>query len=597
MNITSILNHQSEYYRTELAERLAAADCTEDVYQAQALVMREFVEGAFQSSVGGQAVRLSRAAVQDLTGHAALDIGVLYDETQLVSESISESFNASKDFRTRARNRTEYLTSLVSNLNILNNDTQAPSVSFYDGLINYDQVDDALIIGNKAMISTAEGLAHLAVAKSSEYPLQKAAFKLSGNGTAGNYGAVIPLASSTPDITHKYMSSVDAHASVTAVQDGSSATWFEYQRLGSADPGLAKLRRLESDQGNKDLDQLWLSSQPLGETLSLTLLVDLGAAVEANWLDVLQYIPSECHTGLVVNRIYTSTDGVAWAPLYAGQEILDQAIYAVPQVYDITESTLTNKAMSQGTFIFSWRSLRYIQLVLSTANSYTRTSRLGYTRYRAIPTAVASKLTARTVASTFMSAAIKAGPQGDYSYTLPGSVFGTSAKTVACKIQKRIVPVSGWRYAVGLRDLALSGREYLSSSVLVSRRYTCASEITKICLYASEMIPEEFAEAGLVSKEAWIKYSVSVNDVDWLPISPLHHNQLGPAAIAPKFYDFNQAISAEEKNALIQTRYVDTAEPVTAIRLKVEFSRPAGLSHATPILQAYTLRCFTKEDA
>lgn len=592
MDITDILQHQSEHHLRELNALLQTSTCKEDVYHAQSVVMREFVEGAFQSSLSKFPVKLSRRPVEKLVGQIAMDANVLYDETQLISEGISDSFNESKDYRTRARNRAEYLMSLVSNLNIMKNDTSKPSISFFDGLTNYDLVDENMIIGTRAAISTAEGLAHLALVSSTEHPLKKSTVKISGNGQNGNYGLIVPITSGQTDYPFKYLSEIDPHDSVSVIFDNNSSTWFEYEAIGSDDAGLKNQIDLDRAAGNTDLASQFASKAPLGETLSLTILSDIGSIVQANWLDVLQYIPSDCRSGITVNRIYTSLDGTIWEPLYPDREVIDQTIHAIPQVYDTTESATTDKAMGQGTFIFNWRKLRYLRIIFSATDSYAKTGGLGYTRY--IAQLNNSKIN-RQISSTHIPEVILDAPQGVYNYNLPGSVFGYPSATVACRIEKRIMPVNGWRYSIGLRDISLSARQYQESSVLISKRFTTEKEIEKVVLYASEMIPAEFIEAGLSAKSSWIRYYISYNDIDWLPISPMHHNQIGDLAIPPKFYDFNKHFSDEEKNSQINAGYIDTEDPVHGLRLKVEFTRPSGNAYATPILQAYTLRCFTKE--
>lgn len=591
MSFINILDSQSKFYQDQLESLLSTAVDKEDAYHVQSMVFKDFFNNAYVSSIYKEEnSKLSRSYFEDIAKRCILDINILFQEGKLVSDEIAEQFNISKDHRTRARNRTEYLLGLISNLNIINKIETEKSTSFYDSLSNYNLIDDNMIIGNKAILSTTEGLAHLATRMSTTLNASGVTVNFDGNGTIGNYGSITPLTNPISGYTHKYLSDIDSHSTINAIFDGQNNTWFEYQRIGSSSiPDLVR-----SDEA------IWNSSSAISEELVLRIRVDLGSAGYYNWIDLSQYIPDDSRNGIIVNRLNTSTDGINWTPLYPDKEEINQRIYAVPQIFDISESIAADKAISQGTFIFSRRSFRYVELIITNDSSYNKESSLGYMEYLATAK-VFNQDTRSYIESTKqisqkeLPAEVLIAPQGSYEYEISGSLFGQPNESITATITKRLVPVSGWRYAIGIRDITFSDREYVSSSILVTQLFKTESPIEKIALYTSEIIPSEFNEYGVENQNSWIRYYFSIDEKTWYPISPLHHNAVGDGEIDPKFYSFNRHISDEIKNTFVNQEFIDTVTPVQQIRLKIEFNRPADLRYLTPILQAYTLKCYLEE--
>ena len=234
MSFINILNSQSSFYKSKLRNLLASAKDKEEVYHIQSTIFKDFYNNAYVSSLYEEdESKLTKSYFNDISGRCILDINILFEESKLVSDEIATYFNESKDHRTRARNRTEYLLSMISNLNIMNQEENLSATSFYDSLSNYNYIDDNMIISNRAVISTAEGLAHLATINSYVADLSRSIIKVNGDGLLGNYGSVTPLISPIENYTHKYLSDIDSHSTPEAIFDGQNNTWFEYQRIGS----------------------------------------------------------------------------------------------------------------------------------------------------------------------------------------------------------------------------------------------------------------------------------------------------------------------------------------------------------------------------
>lgn len=158
-------------------------------------------------------------------------------------------------------------------------------------------------------------------------------------------------------------------------------------------------------------------------------------------------------------------------------------------------------------------------------------------------------------------------------------------------IEKGMVAFEGWRYLIGIRDINIRKREFAQQSEIITKKFTTNKPIKKIILYANEVIPEEFLELGLEHRNDWIKYYISINDIDWYRISPMHHNQVGELTIPPKIYEINSTDSIEERNSQLYKGYINSKEDVYSIRLKIVFSRPTTITTLTPILEEYALKC------
>ena len=148
--------------------------------------------------------------------------------------------------------------------------------------------------------------------------------------------------------------------------------------------------------------------------------------------------------------------------------------------------------------------------------------------------------------------------------------------------QSYIETLEANRFLIGIRDIAFSIYSYKSESEYVSVNYEAKKPITSVTMSANEFIPDVF------SKDSdWIKYYISVNNgVEWHPIIPIGlYKQNGFNR-----YLINSGISREFRSSDIG--YIETAEPVYNIKVKIELLRPVDIVDAeyfSPIVYEYKL--------
>ena len=175
--------------------------------------------------------------------------------------------------------------------------------------------------------------------------------------------------------------------------------------------------------------------------------------------------------------------------------------------------------------------------------------------------------------------------------SLASSISTATTVDVDQYIEKDMVAFEGWRYLIGIRDINIRKREFVQQSEIITKKFTTNKPIKKIMLYTNEIIPEEFLELGLEFRNEWIKYYISINDIDWFRISPMHHSQVGELTIPPKIYEINSTDSIEERNNQLNKGYINSKEDVYSVRLKIVFTRPTTITTLTPILEEYALKC------
>jgi len=141
------------------------------------------------------------------------------------------------------------------------------------------------------------------------------------------------------------------------------------------------------------------------------------------------------------------------------------------------------------------------------------------------------------------------------------------------------------RYAIGIKDLAISQFLYEPVSEIVSTPWYSPKEITKVYMIADQFIPSEFPSGTFV--EYYIK--PDIQDFKWIRINPMElPSQYTPeGTVVPRIISFN---SERPVSARLEESYVTTNNPVTAIRVRIVLKRPSTLSDSyTPIINSYRL--------
>jgi hypothetical protein len=568
MNIIKLLSQQSDVYKSRLEKSLVSSTIDADIYKAHTTAVVEFYNHAFKPTVELKKLDVFNAGyTKDVIDSLATDMSVAYSQLNNVSEAIQESYNSNQDYKTSIKNRVSALSSIVSDVNLIGGDDSQLSVTFRDSLSNYDFIDKGMSTGTISNISTSEGVAYLALKSNENITSSIEKVTISGNGTIGNSNIVsrvnIKSISEDYDIYAKYVSEDNSHSNLNTVIDSEANTWIEYQRLGFDNKFI-----------QCKYDTEWNEAKKVGDSLYLTIKLKLKSPEELNWIDITPYIPEKSRSRVNIYSIKVSKDGSIFTPIFKDYDIINKDIHTIPQIYNSlvsSEYTPIAKFASQGIFNFASTVAQYIEIILKQEQPYNEL--LGHTYYTEVNGEISNIVPKQNVTEDIIN-----GPIGKYS---------KDGKSII----KSIFIVDGWRYSIGLRGIDIYNKSFEQTSEFITTEFVTQQPIKKVMLYANEIIPNEYDSFGLEHRNKWIKYYISIDDINWYPISPSHHNQLGDYKIAPKIYEINSLSNSEEKINSVNKGYITSNGQVNKVRLKVIFERPSTMEKSTPILEEYSLRC------
>lgn len=572
-----ILRKQAEVFKEEMANKLENAKTESDVYEIHSTTLKEFYNKSFRPMTTTDSVKdINSSKMDDVTTKIVSDIDIIHDEIARVNAELSESYNANQDYRTGIKNKISYLGTIISDVNIMLEETQEDSIVFKDSLSNYSFVDSSFSNGVQATIATSEGIAFLSISSDNNLSNQIHKIKVNGNGEVGNLHnikkiSVGPELNNDFDVYAKFKSDENKYDDPISIIDNEPSTWMEYQKLGLIDD-IKNTYRIS-----------WAEAEPIKDELLLRVDIELKREQSINWINITPYIPLKSKSNIRLYSVKVSTDGSNYSSVYKDMPIIDKEISIVPQSYSM-ENVFSNdssgKAISQGALSFPDIKAKYIEVVLKQTKPYDEL--LGtYWYYKTLGNKNQVK---EVMSESTVPSFVKEGPPGIYKITEGESIV------------KKLAVFEGWRYCIGLRGIDIQKRRFSNTSEIITKKFETPKPIKQILLYSNEIIPNEFLEKGLANRNEWIKYYISINDSDWHRISPMHHNNIGELGLSSseesfKIYEINSTDSLEQRIASINKGYLTSNNPVTFIRMKIIFSRPSDLVYLTPILEEYALKC------
>lgn len=311
----------------------------------------------------------------------------------------------------------------------------------------------------------------------------------------------------------------------------------------------------------------------------MKLVVELNDIERVNWINLHPYYPTDTSGKIIVYSIRTSLDGFDYEPLYDGKQVLNQSVNHTPQTYQVDElfDGNTNPAQAnysgQGVWNFPARKARYLEFVFDQDTS-SRTI-VGQNVYSIIDKSSGQ------ISQIPEPEELKDSPAGEYMRVIDG-------KNVVYK--KEVIATTGWRYAIGIRDVHIMQYQFAEKSSFVSKRYHSDEEITKVTIYANEVLPDSYLETVMKNND-WIQYEVSFDDTNWYRISPMHHEPLSDD-FPPKIIELNGSQVDLVQTFQVHKELVETSEPVHNVRVRITLQRPLGeeFADSTPILEDYALQ-------
>lgn len=501
-----------------------------------------------------------------------IDLIILYEEMQVLANGIVNHFNYSQVEKNKLLDRIKQLNEMVTDYQVLANEVSQNYYAIKETFNNKNNVDLIATKGSIAHISTKEGIATLRRNESENLSLTAKIKDVAGNGEKGNYHVI-------RQVVNDYSSIENAHDDANIVLDDKPDTWFEYQTVNIPDADKVNYRWLDIG---------WGANKETGDLLRLIVTLELEKASNINWITVNPYLAPNSTGKVTVYSISTSEDGTDFVPLYDNKLILNSKLNLTPESYDkndiySSDDFDTSKFSQQGVWSFPTRQAKYVQLVFDQYESYKE--KIGHTYYKRV--IKNNDLTTEIrISEAEVSDEIRSGALGQYSIS--------DTETIV----KGIEVSDGWRYAIGLRDIGVYQFKFSEKSEISSVKYTTPKEINRVTLSSNEKIPDQLL--GLVEeRNEWIKYYISLDDVNWYQISPLHHQRIGDTEIPPQIYLINSPLKHENLEVDPNRGYININGSATSIRLKVVLSRPITIENAesfTPILEDYVLKLYLEDE-
>lgn len=500
------------------------------------------------------------------------DLRILSSENKTHGEFLKDSFNSVYSEKKRIMQRIDMLNSLAGDMFLITDSDSGNTHYITESFNDSKASDESFTISSvsKGSIQTEEGILTLERTASKNLSEEAVISHLSGNGEVGidKIARKHTTVDTRGEVTeaYKFLNEDDElkNARIENILDDKPDTLFEYQMINVPNEFKRKRRNYNFD---------WANGKKDGELLRLKLVVELPKEEYVNWLTLMPYYSNNSIGKMTVHSIRTSTNGFDYESLY-GETIINKDINITPQTYRLgdiftgeTEPD-TGNYQGKGVWSFPQRKARFIEFVLDQDESYAET--LGQAVYY--------------IDNRNDTLPIQVEEPEELKDVRPGKYIRTLNRQTVEYTKEIQATSEAWRYSIGLRDINIMQFEFNEQSEFVSKRYELPRNITKLNLYAKEIIPNSYL--NIVNKNNdWIKYEVSFDDVNWHRISPMHHEPLSKN-FPPKIIELNTSL-VDLNNAFQIHKKIVSEDSQNHLRFKISLQRPEGegFESTTPILE------------
>lgn len=145
------------------------------------------------------------------------------------------------------------------------------------------------------------------------------------------------------------------------------------------------------------------------------------------------------------------------------------------------------------------------------------------------------------------------------------------------------------RFAIGIREIQFNKFLFAEKSEFISVPWLSPKPISKVYLISDEVVPIQFPIGQYI--KYWIQPVIEGYE-GWHQINPMGKATqfTSTGEVVPRIINFNVRSPEAQQ---FENRFIFTDEPVTKVRVKVEFSRPAldslEFEGYTPMLKSYKL--------
>lgn len=613
-NTSELIQRRAELTDQSLADALQYSKTEDEAINAISRHLKNFFTGVGKPILQSRMPTTGDLPIAEDYNNNCLDItadvATLYNEYTILGDTIADYFNYRQTEKNRLSDRVRYLTGLCSDLSLMANIDSPAAVYFKDTFTNTDKIDKGIPgdSGLRAHVATKEGVVTLGRTQSINRCTNAVAYIVqdgdaadgNNNGTIGNFNVAVSDSGSP-----RYISDSGSHNDISVVLDGNPDTIFEYQAVN-----------FDDTLKNEVIYDLSWAKLSKSDVLRLKFDVDLQEAYDINWVTINPYNPPKSSGKVVVKSIQTSVDGSRWVPLYDGRLVINSELNTAPQTYRqddvVVDDYVPSKFAGQGVWSFETRSARYVRVIMQQSDAYDET--IGHTYYKR--TNPSNNNRTWRIAERDASQAAISGPPGKYMVGAGGEY-----------ITKGIELFNGWRFCIGVRDFGVFSYKYAERSEIMTTTMNTLRAIKKVALYVNERIPPSLTNIVRTANE-WIRYEISLDGQNWLPISPMHRRPAGnestrvirPEEIVgytgsratsgkqktmeqlvteehlfpPKIYEVNPRDIPSTRTEIYKG-YVYCSTPPTSAKLRIILSRPEELETITPIVEDYSIKVYFEE--
>ncbi|MFE4029128.1 hypothetical protein ACFX4N_23525 [Priestia sp. YIM B13551] len=583
---SKILDQQKAYLLEQAQLRLGDAATKEEVSQ-----LADEIFYRYQSVIGKPLFQARQVVYGELpfledyyenNKEMEKDLSILFSELNTIATYLVEYFNYSQSEKERIMTMVRSINGVVSDLQMLTEETTPNTVYLKESFTNYDNVDvDLTDIENRCMVHTQEGVLTLRRTGATNRSLESKVRSVQGNGMPGTYYLARKISAETDYENYEFISTQITNDAEPSLIDGNVDTVYEYEMVNV--PELVKSQAFR-------YDVQWAKGKEHNDLLRVKVVVQLPKAETINWINLNPYHAAGSPGTVNVYSIRTSADGINYKGLFQDDEyVLGQQVNGTPQSYraedlfDGSEDFSDTKFTDQGVWSFPSREAKYAEFVLEQPNSYKEL--LGKdTYYRR-----------KTDSNTWTLI-----PQQEVPSNIVDEKYGIHSVDTDYEIKKVLEVAEGWRYAIGIRDIQLMSFEFDTASEYISKPFSVEDGIQKLMLYVNEKVPAIYKDKVGESNN-WVQYAVSFDDVTWYRISPQHQQPVNDSFPA-KLLSINDNESDIENAFALYKQNIKLDEAPKQVRLKITMKRPEKsvegelpLLNTTPFVEDYALKIITEQ--
>jgi len=565
-----LLYGQASLLLEELEEAHAsgAVKDTFDLIRELAAILTNFQESAGRPLAKYEPVDSTEPPSSEKTNrfwrNVERDINLLQQQVDILRAATVFSHNMITTEGRQARQQNDRIANKLKTLQMYSNGMDSSIITFGETFNSFDSIDRSLVQSHEQAALFHAGHVTLGQAGDMYNLSHSSVVKIlpNSNGFLGNNREIedpadtpVDPESGTPLYAFKAESRI--YDDKERMVDGEPDTWIEYERhyltssqKSSADNLNFEYKYIDENDNEERVD--WATAPP-NNVLKLGLEFDFESVRNLNAIEFTPFgLEDNSNYPVLVRKIQTSPDGTSWTSVFPTN------VWVGTDVNLRTARTADNVVTGKALWAFEQRAVRYVRVFIEQHHwVHCNVGHMYWVNRRNPDVRVEGPI-----------------PPADNPTRFMGN------RSVGEFLQRREY-FEGRRWAIGIRDLLMQQVQYKAKSTLISRPLRVDTTIDRVMLDSADIqIPDEYP-----NDEHWIKFFISPDEGEnWYQISRIEDHWNG----IPEQISFNDPLHSSLRENNVANYETDT--PVTSIRLKVEFTRPADLVSTTPVLRSYVLK-------